>query len=180
MQNTSDIKIKNILPDLLNDLPFFIPNDSKTKVINYKGQEGLEQVTLNSTKAKGEILLFEIENMSSFLNYGFCEDVRKTFVKNKIHIRELTNQSIQESWTKIEEFVNDYWTCRYIDPNILKMNIEVLIYNDVVAFYNYKDGDIFCVEIYNQKLADMQKQIFDFMWHYGKEVKVGEGGSTSL
>ena len=173
-------EVSNILPDLLNDFSYFVPLDSRSKIINYSGIEGLKQVTLNTLRAKGELLMFEIENMSAFLNYGFCEEVRKGFVKNKIHVRELTNQKKQPAWTNIEDFVSGFWDCRYIDPKILEMHVEIAIYNDVIAFYNYKDGNIFCVEIYNKKFAAMQKQVFNFMWHYAQKVKVGKGGATNL
>lgn len=180
MNKTSSDGLKKILPDLLNDFTEFIPQDSRSKVFNYSGEEGLKKVTLNSLKAKKELLIYEIDTMNSFLNYGFSEDVRKGFIKNNIHVRELMNHPEQEKWTEVEEFVKNYWQCRYVDPKILKTNVETLIYNNVVAFYDYKDGKIFCVEIHNKKLADMQKQVFNFVWEYAQKVKVGVGGSTTL
>lgn len=176
----NQVDAKKFLPDLLNDFPNFVPPDSRSRVVNYSGIDGLKQVTVNSLKAKGELLLFEIENMGSFLNVGLSEEVRKGFIKNKIHVKELMNQSNQPAWTNVEEFVTKFWDCRYIDPSILKMDVELLIYNDVVAIYNYKDKNIFCVEIYNQKLANMQRQIFNFMWHYAQKLEVGKSGMTSL
>lgn len=180
MKKKTSNDVREILPDLLNDFPDFVPLDSRSKVINYSGLDGLKKVTLNSLKAKGELFIFEIDTMSAFLNYGFSEEVRKGFVKNKIHVKEIMNHSKQPPWTEVEEFVKDFWECRYIDPKILNTNVEILIYNDVIAFYDYRDEKIFCVEIHNKKLADMQKQVFNFVWHYGTKLKIGKGGATSL
>ncbi|KKU56858.1 hypothetical protein A3H89_05520 [Candidatus Amesbacteria bacterium RIFCSPLOWO2_02_FULL_48_11] len=173
-------QIKNILPDLLNEYSDLIPADSKSTVLNYSGQDGLKQVTLNSLTAKNELVIFEIGTMSSFLDYDFSEKVRKIFVDKKIKVREITNHDSQDPWTQVEEFVKKFWDCRYINPQTLKIDIETLVYNDTVALYSYKNGHIFCVEIRNPNLAKMQKQMFDFVWSQAKKLKIGPGGSTSL
>ncbi|OGD62750.1 hypothetical protein A2160_04770 [Candidatus Beckwithbacteria bacterium RBG_13_42_9] len=144
----------------------------KTKVLYYSGTEGLKQVTWNSTKAKNELYLFELSTMSAFLDYGFCEKARKEFVHNKVEIRALTNLRHVPAWTKVAELVKKYYQCRFIDPDQLKVIFEQLIYNDVYCLYNYQGGEIFCVEIYNQHLADMQKQLFNYMWLKAKRMKL--------
>lgn len=180
MKNKNVIKTQDILPDLINEFEQFIPKDAKSKVINYSGVEGLKQVTINSLKAKGEIRIFEIENMGSFLNFGFCEEIRTEFIKRKIKVKELSNQKNQKPWTEVSKFVKYNWDCRYIDPKILEAKVELLIYNEVTAIYSYKNNQIFCVEIYNKNLAETQKQIFDFMWHYAQKLRIKEGGATEL
>jgi len=152
--------------------------DKSSKVLYYTGKEGLKQVTWNSTKAKAKLYIFEILDMSAFLDYGFCEKVRLEFVKNRVKVNELTNQKSMPGWTNIEEFVKKYWRCRYIDPKELEMKFEMLLYNDVYAMYSFQNKDIFCVEIYNENLAKMQKQIFEYMWRKAKRMKVGKGGSA--
>lgn len=154
--------------------------DKKSKVLYYTGKEGLKQVTWNSTKAKDKLYLFEILDMSAFLDYGFCEKVRVEFVKNKVKVFELTNQKNVPAWTNIEDFTKNYWECRNIDPKELEMRFEMLLYNDVYAMYSFQNYDIFCVEIYNQNLANMQKQIFEFMWAKAKKMKVGKGGKAEV
>lgn len=171
---------KVFLPDLINEFPEFLPSDSRSKVINYVGIEGLKQVTVNSLRAKGELRIFEIENMGSFLNFGFCEEVRQGFIDRNIHVKELTNQENQPAWTKVQKFVDGYWECRYVDPKVLQTHLEMVIYNDVVALYAYKEKHIFCVEIYNPNLATMQKQMFDFIWRYSEPLIIGSGGAARL
>ena len=173
--------LKESFPLLLSELDKVMgKGEMSSKVLYYTGVKGLEQVTYNSSQAKGELRIFEMADMSVFLDYGFCEKVRKEFVKNKVHIRELTNLKKVSAWTRIAELVRDYWKCRYIDPRKLKMRFEILIYNNVYVMYQYRKGDIFCVEIYNDFLALMQKQVFDYLWKNAKPMKVlnKEGGAV--
>lgn len=168
-------------PKLFNQLAS-IQNQSSNeyKILHYRGIEGLKQLTWNTTKAKSEFRIYEINNMESFLPNAFSEKVRKEFAKNQIQIKQLTNHSEMDDYTDVQE-VLEYWEVRYIDPKELEMNFEVAIYDDVYCMYSYENNDIFCVEIYNSKLAKMQKQLFDFIWNYSHKMDiVGKGGAVKL
>ncbi|MBN1374189.1 transcriptional repressor [Candidatus Dojkabacteria bacterium] len=175
-------KLKRLLPPTLRELTLLsMQNQKSFEIKSYTGIEGLKQVTWNSSKAKGILRIFEINEMSAFLNYDFCEYTRLEFVKNKVQTHELTNEPAIEGWTNVTEMVKNYWQLRYVDPNELSMGVEILVYNNVVALYNYVDGEIFCVEIYNARLAKMQKQIFDFIWTRGGKFKVlNDHGAAKL
>lgn len=174
--------IEESLPKLINLLSETTKEDlTKSKIKYHSGLEGLKQVTWNSSKAKDILRIFEIKDMSAFLNYDFCEITRLEFVKNRVSIRELTNEKKQPGWTNVAEMVKNFWELRYIDPKELTLEFEMLVYNDVYVMYNYQDDEIFCAEIYNEKLAQMQKQIFDFIWIKGKPFRVvNEKGATEL
>ncbi|MBI3577255.1 hypothetical protein HY086_04420 [Candidatus Gottesmanbacteria bacterium] len=149
-------------------------------VITYTGPEGLKQVTLNSLDADHDGLrLFEIKSMEEFVPQQEAEKIRQEFVNRKIYTKELSNVSYLEPWTDVEELVKTYWRFRYIDPKKFEIKTEILIYNDVVAMYDYREG-IFCVEIHNKKLADMQKGLFDYLWNLAETPIIGPGGRTSL
>jgi sugar-specific transcriptional regulator TrmB len=172
------LALKKSVPELFGQLANIADNE-RSRVIYYTGIEGLKQVTLNSLEAQDELRLFEIKDMSQFLNYGYAEEVRKEFVRRKVKIRELTNQTSYSGWTKVKGLVGDLWTCRYIDPKQLEMKFEMLVYNDVYALYSFKGEDIFCVEVKSKQLAEMQKQIFDYLWLNAKPMKIldDEGAS---
>jgi sugar-specific transcriptional regulator TrmB len=156
-------------------------NPASSKTLSYLGEEGLKQITWNSLKAKNELLIFEIESMATFLNYGYSEKVRREFVDRKVKVRELTNCIELDGWTDVTEFATKHWQCRYIDPAILKMDVEILIYNDVYAAYSYRDRGLYGVEIYNQMMADMQKQVFNFMWEHAKPMRlVNDHGAAKV
>jgi hypothetical protein len=106
------------------------------------------------------------------LNRGFAELARKEFVSNKVDVHELTNESSFSGWTNVVELVEKFWNVRYISKSELEMDFEMLVYNDVFAMYNEIEGEIFGVEIHNEKLAKMQKQIFDFIWGKAEEMKI--------
>lgn len=52
------------------------------------------------------------------------------------------------------------------------MTVELMIYNNVYCLYGLNGQNIWGVEIYNEKLAEMQKKVFDFMWSKGLKMKV--------
>lgn len=174
--------LKNNLPVLNEELiKISSTNQADSKVLYYHGIEGLKQVTWNSLRADGELLIFEIQQMSAFLDFGFCEDVRKEFVQRKINVKELTNEKKISAWTDVKEFPTKYWQSRYVDPKKLKMEFEILIYNNVFAMYNYKEKEIYCVEIYDQYLANMQKQLFNYLWYDAKKMKLlNQNGESSI
>ena len=174
--------LKNSLPDLISRLSTIMPESTeKSKVLYYEGIEGLEQVSYNIVHAHGLLRVFEMEHLDSFLSFEFSESIRRKLVENKILTRDLTNKKQFPGFTDVADLVSQYSEFRYISPDKLKINFEVLIYNDVYATYTYKDKKIFCVEIYNEQLATMQKQIFDFIWAQAKPMKfVDERGAASL
>lgn len=155
-------------------------SEGLSEVRHYRGIEGLKQMTWNSLKAKEKLLIFEIKDMSAFLDYGFAEKVRMEFVNRKLKVRELTNQRRLGPWTDIQPFVEKFWDCRFIRPKLLKLDIEMLIYNDIYALYGYDKDEIFGVEIRNKHLANMQKQIFNSFWSRGKEMEIGKSGRARV
>ena len=154
----------------------------ESKVCYYEGVEGLKQVTWNSLKAQGELLTMEIKDMDAFFDHAYAEELRLRFVDNKIHIRTLTNATKIPPWTDIaKEMVKNYWEIRYIPRQQMDIKFEILIYNDVYAMYRYQDKKVFCVEIYSRELADMQRQIFYYMWQKAQRFKIlNDRGEAAL
>lgn len=153
----------------------------QSEVRYFDGAEGLVQVTWNSLQAEDELLIFELEDMSAILDYGFAEKVRQEFVKRKVRVRELTNLNRLKDWTNVTEFVEKYWQVRYLDPKQLKMSYEVLVYNSVVTMYNVRGGEPFILEIHNPHIASMQRQIFNFLWRRaGMMKRTSDRGACQL
>ena len=162
----------NTSEQLAQELEKLIPNNiQKSKVLYYEGIEGMKQVTYNTTHAKGLLRVYEVEHMSSFLDEKFAEDIRRRYVENKIVTYDLTNKKTMKDFTSVHEYVKSFSKLRYIDPKDLKIQFEVLIYNDVYVTYTYTNEEIFCVEIYNPQLAAMQKQLYDVMWKQAVPMK---------
>ncbi len=153
---------------------------AKSEVLHYKGVEGLKQLTWNSLRAADTLRIYEIADMNIFMDYGFAEKVRQEFVNRGVRIHEMTNAAKMGPWTNVQRLYREFWTCRYLSPEIMHISSEILIYNDVYAMYGYKDNDVWGIEIYNEDLAEMQKQIFDSYWRIGREMKIGVGGSAGI
>lgn len=175
-------KLRATLPTLqsqLTSLRALRGSTPKSQVLYYHGLEGLKQVTYNSLKAKDELLTYELSTLNAFLSESESEKLRERFVQNKIHIRTLTNSVKMAAWTDVTEMVKHYWEMRHLDPHGNPFQFEILIYNNVYAMYRYTGDEIFCVEIYSQELADMQRQLFEYLWAVAKKFKVLDDHGTA-
>ncbi len=146
---------------------------ASSEVKYYNGLDGLKQVTYNSLAAKKNLYIFELDqDMSKFIDYEFSEEIRKELVANEITTNQLTNLKRILPYTEVTEMVEKLWRIKHIDPAEFAIRFEVLIYNDVYAMYTYERGEAFCVEIHNRNLADMQKQLFKFVWQKAQTMKI--------
>jgi hypothetical protein len=173
-------QLKSILPTLQSHLAALatqVPDSSS--VLYYHGIDGLKQVSYNSLRAKGELLTYEIGTLDSFFTHEEAEKLRENFVANKIHIRTLTHLAQMEAWTDVTAMVEHYWAVRHLDPHNNPFQFEILIYNDVYCMYRYADNNVFCVEIHSQELADMQRQLFEYLWQAAKPLKILDSHGTA-
>jgi len=174
--------LKASLPSLINQLTKLTQlAQDNSKVLYYEGWDGLKQVSYNLTRAVGVVRVFEMVHLSEFLPETFSEQIRQECVDAEISFRDLTNQTSQTDFTQVTDLIKHFSKVRYIDPLLIKINFEVLIYNDVYTTYTYKDKKVFCVEIYNPQLAEMQKQVFDFIWAQASPLEyTGLHGAAKL
>lgn len=171
------------LPELMNTLDGMRMNTGyKAKVEYFVGRKGLEQITYNSLRAEGELMIYEMNaSMEGFVNKERAEEFRRIWAEREVMIRQLTNQRDMVDFTEVEKLVADLWDIRYISPEVLAMKFEMLIYNDVVAMYSARGSEVFGVEIHNRNLAEMQKQIFRAMAMGAKQMrKVGSRGEAHV
>jgi len=173
--------LEAILPEIKNALATSNVDNSNKRVVYYKGVEGLKQVTWNSLRAKGRLYIYEmVSDMSKYLDRTFSEEVRSEIVKRKIHIKQITNLTDIPAHTDVSELVTNYWEVRYVDPKSLALSYEVLVYDDVVAMYNVRGNDVFCVEIQDKDLAKMQKQLFMFVWNSSQRMRILDKKGTAV
>jgi sugar-specific transcriptional regulator TrmB len=168
------IALKEGLPRLKSSLEQITGTGSgSSKIRYYKGQKGLDRVNFHILRAKKELLTFEVTNADAYLPHDRAEYLRQRLTEEKITIRTITNITEQKSFTSVKEMVRNYWQISYIDPKEFEIKADVFIYNQVYAMCHYlKKGDIFCLEIYNDQLAAMQKQIFEFLWNQAKPLTI--------
>lgn len=141
------------------------PEVGGTKFIQYRGLDGLKQVSWNITKAKGEYFCFELANLDKHqgIPKAFAEKVRSIEVERGIVGHDLTNNP---NW-KVESSVPGYTSlgkARYVDPKIFTIEFESIVYDDTYTLVKYEPNDIVCIEIKNPSLAHQQKQLFNLVW----------------
>lgn len=176
-------RLREELPNTFKQLAeVFGKGESTSKVLYYTGLSGLEQVTWNSLNAENELRIYEVgQDMTTFINPKLAEKIREEMVEREIKTLQLTNRKKIEAYTKVKRHPTEFWEVRFVDPNKLSMQFECMIYNDVFCLYQFSGNDQFCVEIYNEKLATQQKQLFDFIWSESAKMKImSEEGEAVL
>lgn len=153
-----------------------------SQVLYYQGQRGLSQVNWNLLRAKGEVLSYEVATADAYLPQKEAEKLRQGLVDHRIVVRTITNLTKLGPFTEIARLVKDFWDIRSIDKKVLEITADVFIYNDVYTWCQYLGkGEVFCVEIYNDNMAKMQRQIFENLWKGARMMKkVGEKGEVRI
>jgi sugar-specific transcriptional regulator TrmB len=168
------ISLRNSLPQIID----LLKSKSGTgvpgsKIFYYQGQRGLSQINWNLLNAKGEFLSYEISTAEAYLPVAEAEKLRQALVDKKIMTKTLTNNKNYEIVTKITDYTNRFCPIKYIPKEIINIKADIFIYNDVFAMCHYLGGkDVFCFEMHNQQLADMQREIFNNLWKQSKPVKI--------
>lgn len=145
-----------------------------TRVQFYKGADGLKQMYWNRTKSKTENLAILSENMQMRTNLSFFARWARKCNEQNIKLRGIINDNFiktQQDW--YEDHSNErlaHWQSRYLPDDVFLITHSVVIYDNVTAYCNWKDGEIFGVEMYNQEIADSQRQFFEMLWTQGLPV----------
>lgn len=185
MQKESELaELKGAMPTLIDKIKALQISTAvrdECKVLYYEGAKGLEQITWNASRVKDKLYIYETGDMNDFLGKSYAEKIRQEHVNRGVRILELTNYKSAPSFTNNFTYVKNTWSVKYIDPENFKIEVDTLIYGDVVAFYHTGKKEPFCVEIHNARLAQMQAELFKFIWNRAKKVRILKpGGAWSL
>jgi DNA-binding MarR family transcriptional regulator len=147
-----------------------------TRVQYYRGTDGLKQMFWNQAKAKtpGNFSIL-YENMQNKTNRAFFERwVRKCNEdKNRLFHGIISDHFIasQQQWYgKQQNERLAHWQSRYISPDIFLITHSMVLYDNVTSYFNWKDGEIFGIEIYNQQIKDAQLGFFKLLWEQSRPV----------
>lgn len=147
---------------------------SATRVQLYQGEEGLKQMYWNQTKSKTENLSILYENMQIRTNSVFFERWAKTCNERDMKFRGIISDnfiSTQQKWYSNhsnERLAN--WQSRYVPDSVFPITHSTVIYDDVSSYYNWKNGEVFGIEVYNSQIADSQRQFFEMLWNQALPV----------
>lgn len=155
---------------------------ASSKIVHFEGLEGLEQVNWNLTKATKEFRVYEQSHVDEYLSPSFAKKLRVRYAERNLTSYDLTNKKKIDSYTDQES--QSYWQhnahYRYIHPRQLAIHFEMYIYDDVTTLLDYHSDKPHCIEIHNQALASMQKQIFDIVWKQASPMQHNKGKSMII
>jgi sugar-specific transcriptional regulator TrmB len=157
--------LKESLPQTIHLLEKHINlNHPQSQILYYQGKDGLSQVNWNLLNAKKEFVSYEVDTADAYLSHSEAEKLRQQLIDKNISSRSLMNQKKLQPFSQINNR-ELFQQIRYIPLKILTIKSDIFIYNDIFTICHYLDNhDIFCLEIKNQFLVDMQKQIFENLW----------------
>lgn len=146
-----------------------------TTIQSYQGPEGVKQMHWNQTRAHTETLSILYENIQIRTNLAFFERWVRVCNERGLAFRSLVGDNFIESQKKWygrhDNERLEHWQGRYLPDSILPITYSTVIYDDVVAYYNWKDGEIFGVEIHNRQIADTQRALFEMLWRQAPPAK---------
>lgn len=157
--------------DILNQTQMSSPT---TQVQFYQGIEGIKQMLWNQTKSSTEVL--------SILNDIFQYKTGKAFFGR--WVEAMNDRNVTHRLIVDDNFINSVkkWTAeagvertklrntRHVTPEFFTIKHATFIYDDVMAYYDWKDGQIFGVEMHNADIAATQRQFFEILWQKAQPI----------
>lgn len=142
---------------------------TKATVQHYYGLAGIKQANWNITKAEGAFRCFEAAHISQHLDKAFARRHRERVMERGLTSYDLTNDRTVRS-QDIEPFEPSRTFLRHIDPKVLTISYEIVLYNDVVTLLDF--NELIAIEITHPALSTMMRQLFDAMWAQGTPLKI--------
>ena len=166
--------LKKVLPELSK----FLTTTSSVsqpgvRVTLYQGQDGLNQLFWNATKATKEIVGYSFKHHSEIMGGEFAKKWNDELSIKNLKFRDLVSDTYLASVKEHENKMNYHkysFITRYVPSNILDISQQFLIYSDVILYYGHHEEEPYGIEIQNSKIAKMQKQIFEIIWNVAQEL----------
>lgn len=167
-QKESEIdKLKQTLPSLKSQLNLIQGMSSpETKVLYYRGQNGLQQLLWNTLNAENEIIGYGYMNWNDVVGKEFAEKLRQEVVIRKRYSREIQNSGsidLLKTYTTISGY-EKFHSARGISKEKITIKHDTYIYNNIFAFSHFIEEEFFGIEIYNAEIVKTQRQIFEILW----------------
>lgn len=153
-----------LIKDIFNAYPSI--SQTGTKVLFYKGSEGIKQMVWNVLDAEKEVVGYSYRALNEIVGDDFMKNFKREFIFKNLSFRDLYSDQYNKTKNK-DKYRNDenrHFISKYVPSPILNIDHQIDIYNNVYAIYNWFEGDVFGVEIYNDKVTNLQKQIFEILW----------------
>lgn len=134
-----------------------------TNVRFYKGVEGIKQLVWNVLSTKTELVGYTYRRLDEVLGSSFVEHWDREFVSRGLKGRDIySNEYLKSVQGRL--LLSNTIESAYIDESIYNIDHQVDIYNNTLAFYSWHAGEVFGVEIENEKIANLQRSLFELVW----------------
>ncbi|KKT76077.1 MAG: hypothetical protein UW86_C0005G0021 [Microgenomates group bacterium GW2011_GWA1_Microgenomates_45_10] len=170
--------LENLFPEVKSLLTHQTSGQQpSTEVLFYKGRRGIEQQIWNELMAKGEIVGYTLLAFEDIIGKKLAQKYREERMIRNIKAREILADDDKYLSSETLEYVQHSplfknYDFRYLPKGKLNVTHNLIIYDDIVSIYNWHEGEVFGVEIHNQAVATMQKQIFDILWDIAQKPEV--------
>lgn len=142
-----------------------------TRVQFYQGREGIRQMLWNELNTKSEILGYNYRILEEGTGKKFMERWTEEFEKRGLRCRLITGDLFAESWDEGQQHFGEGTGQRIrgivyhcIAAEDFRLTHSCDVYDNITAYYHWKDNEVFGIEIYNQAIADAQRQFFEMIW----------------
>ena len=133
-------------------------------------------VNKRSVDAKTDIRIFELSTLNNLIPAHEAEAMRMDWRDRGAQVRQLTNCDTFEPWTDVPGFIESCMHVRYVSDSVLPISTEVLLFDDVVAFYRVLPN-ISCLIVEDAEFAKQQQKLFDLVWDKARPVNLKPDGS---
>ncbi len=170
-QDAAELRLQ--LPDILAHVSNHPDKNPTTKVLYFKGRDGIRQMVWNTLKANSTVVGFTYRDLTPFIGYSFYESWLNEFCSRNLLGRDIYSDEYLNS--KNGSTTNEHtdlqsWDSRYVPPEKINIQCQIDIYNNVVGMYNWVDDEVFGVEIHNTGVATVQKQLFELAWAQATKI----------
>lgn len=146
--------------------------DTSNFVIHtYDGEEGFKQMLWHELKTKGECLVFGSGSIGRLVgDEQWGEKHRSLTVSKAFVLREILNPGSKDPiFTLNTDFIKKHYSYRLIDPKILPLQQQTVIYNDTVAIYNWRQEQKVGIEIISKDYAQTMRTMFEHFWKLARD-----------
>ena len=146
-----------------------------TRIQFYHGPAGIRQMMWNELNAESEVLAYANRILEEATGKAYINHWTDEFEKRGLRSRLLINDDFVKSWEAGAR--NGIATDRRVKNTdyvrtpeaVFKIQHLCDVYDNVVAYYHWSDGDVFGIEIYNNDIANSQRQFFELLWQQVKD-----------
>jgi sugar-specific transcriptional regulator TrmB len=146
---------------------------SEFVVHTYEGSEGFKQMLWHELKTKDEALIFGSGTIEDLVtDKRWAERHREMTIEKDYTVRELLNPGGKKPvFTLNQEFVNKYYSYRVLPSSVMYLQNQMVIYNNTVGMYHWRQEQKVGVEIINKNYATLMRQIFERYWEIAGEYE---------